>query len=311
VQECERLLALDGKLNLYLAGKETPKKPQELVPLADLCRIYKGYHASAARLYAAAVAANPKLAEAASDRRHQFARSALLATSSQGSDPKPATAEEKTKFRNQALAWLKADLQQWARRFQDRDDKAFRSLMLDLPTWPAAPGLALVHARKELDKLPADEREAWQQWWADLDALLDGVAANVRTHLFKGALTTSERERVHELKMQAGQVYFIDLESAQFDAYLQVKDSGGKVLAQHDDISPHDPNARLIFTAPQTGTYRLVATSPRQLGTGVYMLTVRAFARAKSSPSVRSRAAALTCAASGSSGVGKEKSNSP
>jgi hypothetical protein len=38
---------------------------------------------------------------------------------------------------------------------------------------------------------------------------------------------------------------------------------------------------RLIFTAPADGTYRLVATSFEQSGTGAYTLTVRTFAEAK------------------------------
>jgi hypothetical protein len=95
-------------------------------------------------------------------------------------------------------------------------------------------------------------------------------------------LTDKERERVHEVQLRAGQVYVIDLESTDFDAYLRLHDSQGKLLAENDDIEPGvNPNSRLIFTAPAEGTYRLVATSFEQSGSGVYTLTVRSFAEAK------------------------------
>jgi serine protease Do len=78
--------------------------------------------------------------------------------------------------------------------------------------------------------------------------------------------------------MSAGRTYVIDLESAQFDAYLRLEDPKGKVLAENDDISPDNQNSRIVFTAPADGTYRLVATSFQQRGTGSYTLTIRVLA---------------------------------
>ena len=95
-------------------------------------------------------------------------------------------------------------------------------------------------------------------------------------------LTAQDKEQVHEMKLQAGQVYLIDLESTAFDAYLRLHDAKGKLLAENDDIIPNvNLNSRLLFTAPADGTYRLVATSFEQRGTGAYTLTVRSFVEAK------------------------------
>jgi hypothetical protein len=81
--------------------------------------------------------------------------------------------------------------------------------------------------------------------------------------------------------MAAGKTYVIDLSSAKFDTYLRLEDDNGKLLAENDDISPANPNSRLIFTAPRDGSYRIVATSFQQRGTGTYSLIVREFAARK------------------------------
>ena len=60
--------------------------------------------------------------------------------------------------------------------------------------------------------------------------------------------------------------------------YLRLEDDKGKVLAQNDDISyPDNLNSRIIFTAQQDGSYRIVATSFQQRGTGNYTIPIRAF----------------------------------
>jgi hypothetical protein len=58
-------------------------------------------------------------------------------------------------------------------------------------------------------------------------------------------------------------------------------DGQGKLLATNNDIAPGDSNARLLFTAPRDGVYRLGATSFQGRGRGAYTLTVRSFAEEK------------------------------
>jgi serine protease Do len=91
-------------------------------------------------------------------------------------------------------------------------------------------------------------------------------------------LTAKEPAQTHERTLAAGTTYLIDLHSTAFDAYLKLLDANGKVLAEHDDIAPDNQDARLIFTPKEDGTFRIVATSFQQRGTGAYTLTIRAIA---------------------------------
>jgi hypothetical protein len=73
---------------------------------------------------------------------------------------------------------------------------------------------------------------------------------------------------------QAGEAVTLDVVSTDFDAYAVVQDMGGNVLARDDD-SGGNLNARIIFTLPYTGNYRLIANTLRVGATGAYSLSVR------------------------------------
>ena len=94
-------------------------------------------------------------------------------------------------------------------------------------------------------------------------------------------MNAQEKERTHEVKLQAGQAYLIDLESTQFDTYLRLHDGRGKLLAENDDIAPDNLNSRIIFTPKEDGVYHIIATSYQQRGRGAYALRVREFQRKK------------------------------
>jgi hypothetical protein len=81
------------------------------------------------------------------------------------------------------------------------------------------------------------------------------------------------RHKVHVVAMKAGQTYIIDLKSTDFDAYLRLEGPDGAKLAEDDD-SGGDLNARLTFTAPKDGMYRVIATTFQQGQTGDYSLIV-------------------------------------
>jgi hypothetical protein len=68
----------------------------------------------------------------------------------------------------------------------------------------------------------------------------------------------NNRCQVFAVKMKAGQKYQIDLTSREFDAFVRVEDLRGRELA-YDDDSGGMLNARLMFTPPAAGVYRVVA----------------------------------------------------
>ncbi len=77
-----------------------------------------------------------------------------------------------------------------------------------------------------------------------------------------------------DVKMVGGATYHIELQSNDFDAYLVLQDVKGKKLAEDND-SGGGLNAKLTFTAPVDGLYKVLVTTFNANETGNYTLTVR------------------------------------
>ncbi len=146
-----------------------------------------------------------------------------------------------------------------------------------LPGWQKEDDLVSVREPAALAVLSADEQTAWRTLWADVDQLVKEIRARITENAFTGTLTAQQAQQIHELKLTAGRTYIIDLHSAVFDAYLKLLDSQGNLLAENDDIAPNNQDSRLIFTPKADGTYRIVATSFEERGTGMYTLCIREF----------------------------------
>ena len=73
---------------------------------------------------------------------------------------------------------------------------------------------------------------------------------------------------------QAGEMVTVDVMSTDFDAYAVIQDLNGTALARDDD-SGGNLNARITFTLPYAGAFRLIANTRRQGVTGAYSLSVR------------------------------------
>lgn len=79
--------------------------------------------------------------------------------------------------------------------------------------------------------------------------------------------------RSHEMTMIEGKRYIIDLESTEFEPFLKLMDPDGMIVAFNDECINGRP-ARVVFTAPQTGNYRLVATTIVPYATGSFRMMV-------------------------------------
>jgi hypothetical protein len=109
-----------------------------------------------------------------------------------------------------------------------------------------------------------------------------GVVGQVqRGQIMQGRLTSGDRQLADNTYFQAwtyygqaGEMITLDVMSSDFDAYAVIQDAGGTVLARDDD-SGGGLNARIIFTLPATGTYRLIANTLRVGAVGAYTLSVR------------------------------------
>ncbi|MEM8639559.1 MAG: hypothetical protein AAGG51_12200 [Cyanobacteria bacterium P01_G01_bin.54] len=76
----------------------------------------------------------------------------------------------------------------------------------------------------------------------------------------------------HPFSGRAGQQIEINLESAEFDPYLLLIDPEGEVLAEHNNISANNLNARIQVTLPGNGLYIIVVNTARPQQQGGYGL---------------------------------------
>src|SRR5262249_8642897 len=127
----------------------------------------------AARLYAAAFNADPKLAGSpASARRYSAARAAALAADEKGGDAAKLDAKDRSRLRQQALDWLRDDFKIWAKLLDGDNAKARAAAQKTLQQWQRDPDLAGVRDAKALARLPEDERAAWRELWDEVAKLL-------------------------------------------------------------------------------------------------------------------------------------------
>ena len=72
----------------------------------------------------------------------------------------------------------------------------------------------------------------------------------------------------------AGETVTVDVVSTEFDAYALVQDGNGVKLAADDDAGG-GTNARITYTLPYSGAYRIIANTYRQGSFGAFSLSVR------------------------------------
>lgn len=152
-----------------LRGGDRPKDVAERQTLARMARAAKRF-AGAARLFAEALEADPKLADdlEAAHRYNATCAAALAAAGRGEDDPKPDDAA-RAKLRAQALGWLQADLALRRKQLDAAPAAALRALTY----WTHDPDLAGVRDAQALEALPEAERADWRALWAEVDGLLE------------------------------------------------------------------------------------------------------------------------------------------
>jgi hypothetical protein len=113
------------------------------------------------------------------------------------------------------------------------------------------------------------------------------AAQDVKPLVFEGRLSKDDprdrvlrrsHHKVHEVGLEAGKCYQIDLSSKEFDTYLRLEDARKVPIAFNDDVDGTHGivDSRLFFAPVQTARYRLIATSYEGGETGAYTLRVAA-----------------------------------
>jgi tetratricopeptide (TPR) repeat protein len=169
-----RKVPLDRRLPDFLSGKDNPKDAEK-IDLARLCSEKRLYR-PAVRFFEAAFAAQPQLTEdLQSGDRYDAARAACLAANVIGGDATGLDDAERARLREQALVWLRADLDLWNKRLDTETPNFRKDMSGRLHNWRRHADLASVRDAVRLAKLPAGEREAWFKLWEDVDAALRHV----------------------------------------------------------------------------------------------------------------------------------------
>jgi tetratricopeptide (TPR) repeat protein len=171
--DVERQAALAQRLPAVLRGDHKPKDAAEGLDFALLA-----YHARqfglSARLYAESFRVDPELAEdIAVPYRYMAACSASLAAADEGSAEPPLDEPSKARWRQQALAWLKADLAYATKLVQTGLPGVKEEIDQRLRRWKADPDLAGIRDEDALDELQETEARAWRDLWAAVDALIE------------------------------------------------------------------------------------------------------------------------------------------
>jgi hypothetical protein len=160
VREAERLAALEAKLPTFLRGEVQPRDTAERLGLVGVCQPKK-LHAAAARLYAAAFAADFNLADdLGAAHRYNAACSAALAAAGQGEDAGKLDAGERARLRKQALDWLRADLSLRSKQLDSGQPAARAAAQQQLRHAQQDSALAGLRDKAALARLPAVEQKS-------------------------------------------------------------------------------------------------------------------------------------------------------
>jgi tetratricopeptide (TPR) repeat protein/tRNA A-37 threonylcarbamoyl transferase component Bud32 len=171
VAEYLQALALDANLTALLKPDGRSTSVARLIEYARLCHHNKLYRASVG-LYTAAFAADPKRAEdLKSADRYQGACAAAQAAANRDKNTR-LDRRELTRWRRQALSWLRADLALWTRQLEQGNPQAPALVRQRMRHWQRDSNLADLRDAAALAGLPEAERAAWRKVWADVDALL-------------------------------------------------------------------------------------------------------------------------------------------
>jgi serine/threonine protein kinase/Flp pilus assembly protein TadD len=138
----------------------------------------RGEFAQALAAHRQGFALDPKRAEdLKAGHRFDAACAAARVAAGEGKDAGPLDDGERSRWRRQALEWLRADLAACAKLLEGGRPEDLQLTLQRLRHFRDDPDLASLSEPAALARLPADEEEAWGQFWAEVRALLGRAGA--------------------------------------------------------------------------------------------------------------------------------------
>ncbi len=176
LRELEDLVKLDRRLPAVLRGDERPADAAEGLRFSWLCQRYRDRPRAAVRLAAAAFAADRNVADTMDMQyRYNAACAAAVAASGEGEDARQLPDKVVAMLRRQALVWLREDLALYRREVRVNRDNAVRWLVgVRMHHWLQDGDFNSVRG-EALARMAEPDRRAWQELWAEVDALRNQV----------------------------------------------------------------------------------------------------------------------------------------
>jgi serine/threonine-protein kinase len=167
-------------ISAFLEGRYQPQDNIERLALLGVCR-FKNLNLACAKLYADALAADPKLAgDPHVSHRYNAACAAALTGSAKGQDAGALSEPERARWRRQALEWLQADLALWANTLASGSREARVRVKKMLARCQHDMDLEELREPRALAKLPAEERKEWSALWSEVATVLNQEPFNKR-----------------------------------------------------------------------------------------------------------------------------------
>jgi serine/threonine protein kinase/Flp pilus assembly protein TadD len=167
LEECRRMVELEGRLPALLRGEVHPAGPGAYREYAQLCA-GKKYYATAARLWAEADLAGDWEA----GYRYDAACAAVLAAAGRGVDAGRLDDSQRARWRVQALRWLRDDLAAYRELLRGAKPGRGERVRQAMLHWEYDPDLAGLRDPAALSGLPAAQRQQCQELWTQVRALL-------------------------------------------------------------------------------------------------------------------------------------------
>jgi tetratricopeptide (TPR) repeat protein len=172
IDNVERLAALAARLPAIMSGKDRPKDTNEKLSFARMAYDRK-FYAAAALLWEEALDAQPVFGECRTAvHRYNAACAAALAAAGQGENNPSHDSAARAKLRQQAVAWLKAELDAWSKLFDSGKPADRDKIVQNLQHWLGDPDLATLRGPESLAKLPEAERAEMRTLWEQVSTLL-------------------------------------------------------------------------------------------------------------------------------------------
>jgi elongation factor P hydroxylase len=171
VRNHERLVECEAKLPKVLKGEVQPADYAERLALAQICQEHKSLPLTAFRFYSAAFAEKPDLTDdLQAHLRSNAAYAAAYAGCGRGRDADQTDDTERSRLRYQALEWLRADLAAYRSLLEKDPDQARAEVQRWMYHWQHNIELSVVRSFALAERSQA-EREEWQKFWQEVEAL--------------------------------------------------------------------------------------------------------------------------------------------